>query len=127
MENDRAEVKSCALSSSFNMMQTVYYNKGLYCLNCIIFIAVSHYAAALRNRKRDIRTLFIHFVKIRLRLGKETPEFIDEYIYKLEEHTWHNNRELKHVAELYAIGMVDTLSKQADKSVAPVSGDLMKC
>ncbi|MGL5769857.1 MAG: helix-turn-helix domain-containing protein, partial [Plesiomonas shigelloides] len=39
--------------------------------------------------------------------------------------TWHNNiRELKHVAELYAIGMVDTLSKQADKSVAPVSGDL---
>ena len=127
LENDRAEVKKLRFIFIIQHDADCLLQQGALLPELYYFLSQFRITLpALRNRKRDIRTLFIHFVKRScLRLGKETPEFIDEYIYKLEEHTWHNNiRELKHVAELYAIGMVDTLSKQADKSVAPVSGDL---
>lgn len=127
LENDRAEVKKLRFIFIIQSDAETLLQKGLLYPELYYFLSQFRIVLpALRNRKRDIRTLFIHFVKRScLRLGKETPPFIDEYINKLEEHTWHNNiRELKHIAELYAIGMIDTLNNQPDKSVAPVSGDL---
>ncbi|MDX1304314.1 sigma-54 dependent transcriptional regulator [Photobacterium sp.] len=62
----------------------------------------------LRQRKEDVIPLFRHFLKKSCALlGKQRPKVDKAYLDTLKRHQWPGNiRELKSVAELYAIGMV---------------------
>ncbi|MGF1872442.1 sigma-54-dependent transcriptional regulator [Photobacterium indicum] len=62
----------------------------------------------LRKRANDITLLFQHFLKSSCALlGKQTPKIDKAYFTTLKRHQWPGNiRELKNVAELYAIGIV---------------------
>ncbi|CCN50097.1 putative Response regulator containing CheY-like receiver, AAA-type ATPase, and DNA-binding domains [Vibrio nigripulchritudo MADA3029] len=62
----------------------------------------------LRKRPDDIAILFHYFLKQSCnKLGKPLPNIDNHYLNTLRNHHWSGNvRELKNVAELYAIGII---------------------
>jgi len=68
---------------------------------------------ALRQRPDDIAPLFHYFLKQSCRkLSKILPKVDSAYLSILRAHQWHGNiRELRNVAELYAIGIVKLTGK----------------
>ncbi|WP_418114627.1 sigma-54-dependent transcriptional regulator [Vibrio scophthalmi] len=69
---------------------------------------------SLNQRPDDIAPLFHHFLKLSCRkLGKTLPKVDSHYLAVLRSHLWPGNiRELRNVAELYAIGIVKLTGKE---------------
>ncbi|WP_375749484.1 sigma-54-dependent transcriptional regulator [Vibrio sp. HN007] len=78
----------------------------------------------LRQRPDDIAPIFHYFLKQSCRnLGKTIPKVSSHYLSVLRHHSWRGNvRELRNIAELYAVGIVKltgnerTYSKEEIKS-----------
>ncbi|OLQ92128.1 two-component system response regulator [Vibrio panuliri] len=81
---------------------------------------------ALRQRPDDIALLFHYFLKRSCRkLGKNLPKVDSSYLAILRAHTWPGNiRELRNVAELYAIGIVKLTGKERMYSHEAMSSPL---
>lgn len=69
---------------------------------------------ALRQRPDDIAVLFHHYLKKSCKtLGKLLPKVESNYLSILRGHAWAGNvRELRNVAELYAVGIIKLTGKE---------------
>lgn len=68
----------------------------------------------LRQRPDDIVTIFHHFLKLSCKkLGKALPSVDTSYLSLLRNYPWPGNiRELRNIAELYAIGIIKLTGKE---------------
>ncbi len=68
----------------------------------------------LRQRPDDIVTIFHHFLKLSCKkLGKTLPSVDTSYLSLLRNYPWPGNiRELRNIAELYAIGIIKLTGKE---------------
>lgn len=68
----------------------------------------------LRQRPDDIVTIFHHFLKLSCKkLGKALPSVDTSYLSLLRNYSWPGNiRELRNIAELYAIGIIKLTGKE---------------
>ncbi len=68
----------------------------------------------LRQRPDDIVTIFHHFLKLSCKkLGKTLPSVDTSYLALLRNYPWPGNiRELRNIAELYAIGIIKLTGKE---------------
>lgn len=68
----------------------------------------------LRQRPDDIVTIFHHFLKLSCKkLGKSLPSVDTSYLALLRNYQWPGNiRELRNIAELYAIGIIKLTGKE---------------
>ncbi|CAE6942396.1 Bacterial regulatory protein [Vibrio sp. B1FLJ16] len=68
----------------------------------------------LRQRPDDIVTIFHHFLKLSCKkLGKTLPSVDTSYLALLRNYQWPGNiRELRNIAELYAIGIIKLTGKE---------------
>lgn len=80
----------------------------------------------LRKHKEDIIPLFRHFLKNSCALlGKPLPKIDRAYIEALKRHQWPGNiRELKSVAELYAIGIVKLSGNDRQQPIEQLTSPL---
>lgn len=69
---------------------------------------------ALRQRPDDVAVLFHHFLKLSCKkLAKLVPKVDSNYLAVLRAHQWSGNvRELRNVAELYAVGIIKLTGKE---------------
>ena len=87
---------------------------------------VRFFMPPLRKHKDDVILLFRHFLKNSCTLlGKQRPKIEKAYLDTLKRHQWPGNvRDLKSVAELYAIGVVKLSSTEHSQPIEQMTNPL---
>ncbi|MBL4830523.1 MAG: sigma-54-dependent Fis family transcriptional regulator [Aliivibrio sp.] len=109
LNQERTQIKPIRLITIFNHPPESYINEQELLPELYYIINQSFLELPpLRNRPDDIAQLFHHFLKQSCKkIGKPMPVVDKSYLATLRSHSWQGNvRELRNVAELFAIGII---------------------
>lgn len=127
LDQERKKVKAfCTILIIENSAQKLVVSEKLHAELYYYFSQVNLCIPALRERKVDIHLLFEWFVNQTCARLQLTRVNIDKhYIDCLHQYSWPGNiRELRHIAELYSVGIVKLPHDTNDRIVPKIDQDL---